>query len=399
MGLFKPLLPFAGKPAVERVTDEIKMAGINRLLVVTGHEHEKVERLLYQKGVSFCYNEDYREGMFTSIKAGLRELYGEERKCSFPNRELALSGFFLHPVDCALITKETYKTMLREIEKDPVSLAVACFKGKNGHPLYVPSRFVEEILFYEGGEGMKFLTKKYADELRKIEVEEPAVLWDMDRIEDYQKMIFSLEGIAPETVFHLRRLHLIRHGEILQHDAPILLGQTDIPLSEKGREQALDAGKKLRQLSPHVAAIYTSDLSRTRETAKLIADHWTPPLVPQEKKGLRELFLGDWDGHYVEEIRKNHPEEFEERGQNLLLYKVSGGGENFFELQHRVIRALDEIIQKTDGEAAIVTHGGVIRSILSHLLALPLEELIHIKVPNGQILTILWPDPLKTKEN
>ncbi len=389
MGLFKPLLPFAGQTAIERVLDEVRKAGNDNIVVVTGHEREKIEALILEKGARPCFNEHYAEGMFTSVQRGIREIFGEGIGNKKSQACLLPCGFFLHPVDCPLIPATVYTEMIREIEKHPDDFAVACFGGKKGHPLYVPGSFVPEILAHTGEQGMKFFTKKYDDRIRKIEVNNPEILWDMDELADYQSMCLYLETKNVEKAASARKIHLIRHGEIKQHDAPIFLGQTDVPLSEKGKKQAQEAGKRLLALSPNLSALYSSDLARAKETASQIIERYEN-LSLHEEKGLREITLGDWDGRLIEEIKETYPEEFRKRGEDILRYKVSGGGENFFELQERSVRCLSEIIKKTDGEIAIVTHSGVIRMIIAHLLHLPIEQVIKMKIANGEIVSLLW---------
>lgn len=73
-----------------------------------------------------------------------------------------------------------------------------------------------------------------------------------------------------------KRIFFVRHGEIEQHKEKIFLGQNDVALSEKGKEQALAAAKELEQYGISVSRIYTSDLSRTlAETAEIIKNQLT----------------------------------------------------------------------------------------------------------------------------
>lgn len=391
MGIFKPLLPFLGQSALEYVIDQVKQAGIERIFVVVGHKKEKLEALILGKGAKPCFNEQYSEGMFTSVKRGIKEAFGDVPFLESEEEVKLPCGFLLHPVDCPLIPTSVYEALLKQIEYNPEQIAVASYNGKNGHPLYIPKRLIPDILSYSGEEGMKYFTKKYADSIVKVEVENQEILWDMDEIFDYQRMCLYLKSKNKENEITRRKIYLIRHGEILQHEAPILLGQTDVELSEKGREQAEESGKALAEMAPSLTAVYSSDLKRARDTAQIVIKQYEKNLSLTEKKDLRELALGDWDGKLVEEIREMYGEEFEKRGEDLLRYKISGGGENFFELQERAVRCLETIIKETEGEIALVTHGGVIRTIIADLLHLSLAELVDIKIKNGQILTILWP--------
>jgi broad specificity phosphatase PhoE/CTP:molybdopterin cytidylyltransferase MocA len=396
MGLFKPLLPLGGKPVLERVVNEIKIAGIENIVVVTGYQSEKLEPLLKDLKVRSCFNEKYRQGMYTSLQSGVRNIFAAQISKNTDVSDMETpAGFFMSPVDCPLISAEVYIELIKAAEKDPKNFAVVCHKGKNGHPLYVPAAYVEEILQYSGELGMKYFMKKYAGSMNHIEIPYPEILWDMDDLEAYQRMCIYFDKIKVNDSNQTRKVYLIRHGEILQHEAPILLGQKNVPLSNLGKTQAKEAGKRLLALAPSLQMIYTSDLLRASETAKLIAALYPHKCTVKREKDFREINLGEWDGLPIAEIKKAYPDEFRKRGEDLLHYHVAGGGENFFELQRRAAGRLEDIMKKTDGEIAIVTHGGVIRAIAAHLLGFSVKDLLEMKIANGRIITLLW-TPEKT---
>ena len=390
MGVFKPLLPLAGIPAMTRVLREIGEAGFSRIVVVTGYQSEKLKPLILSQGAFPCYNERYEEGMYSSLLAGVRcsfrtgEESGENRfKSAQPQ------GFIMVPADCALITKDVYETIKKAAAFEPEKFAVACYKGKNGHPLYVPAKYVQEILLYSGEKGMKFFTEKYREEIRKIEVDSPEIHYDMDDLEGYQRMQFFLEEKRTGLPVSCRKIYLIRHGETQQHSEPIMLGQTDVPLSEKGLRQAIAAGEKLYEFSPALSGIYASDLIRAAETAKTIAEsnHNHPKVFFDSR--LREISLGIWDGRAISDLRNRYPREFEERGKDILRFRIPDG-ETFDELAKRSLDAFLEIMKNTDGEIALVTHAGVIRAIIAHLCGIPVEELLPVRFENGCVLPLLY---------
>jgi broad specificity phosphatase PhoE len=240
-----------------------------------------------------------------------------------------------------------------------------------------------------------------------------------------------------------RRLFLVRHGEIRQHREKIFLGQTDVPLSDTGRLQAENAAEKLLRHGVYVSRIYTSDLSRAAETAAIIRDglnrsfeetdeakrkqkrearevesisglrgiEVTPEpreieVIPEP--GFREMSLGEWDGRYISEIREEYPEEYLRRGNSLLTWKSGNDGENFYDLQYRVMKSFRNILERernsdhSGGRArrpedlVIVSHSGVINVIVSNLLRKDLAEQIKTRIPNGGMVQI---DETGIKEN
>lgn len=177
-------------------------------------------------------------------------------------------------------------------------------------------------------------------------------------------------------------LYLIRHGTTDKKDGdkPVkrYKGSLDIPLSERGIQQ-------IRQLSDHIRmncsegfkAIYSSPLIRALKSAEIIAEPYG--ISPVVIADLRERSFGIWEGMTFTEIQEKYPDEFDAWANNPLKYSPLKG-ESTLAVRDRVIKALDEILSRHNGELiAIVAHGGVNRIILCHILGLPLENLFRIE--------------------
>ena len=117
MGSFKPELQIGGKTVIARLIASFYDAGIKDIVVVSGHNREVLQSLIRGFDVTESYNENFPKGMFTSIQAGVRKT------------DRTLRGFFLIPVDCPLLEKETVYDLVREI-KDDSSFIVPCCRGK-----------------------------------------------------------------------------------------------------------------------------------------------------------------------------------------------------------------------------------------------------------------------------
>ena len=307
--------------------------------------------------VTESYNEKYPEGMFTSIQAGVQKT------------DKALRGFFLIPVDCPLLEKETVYDLVREI-KDDSSFIVPCYRGKKGHPLYIPMKYRDEILNYDGNGGLKAITDKYDDQMIRIETGRESTVMDMDTPATYEELkAFYQRGMKSESLEELakgRCFYLIRHGQPQQHRDKIFLGQTDVPLSDEGRKQA---EKAKAALPVGIRRIYSSDLKRALQTAEIIGGQ----IIATQ--GFREMNLGSWDGRYIEDIKREFPELYQKRGRNIFVFKTGNKAENFYDLQYRVVKALTDILKKDDSrEIFIVAHSGVIRCIENNLKGGSVED-------------------------
>lgn len=357
MGSFKPALQIGDKTVIARLITSFQDAGITDIVVVSGHNREILHSLIAGFDVTESYNENFPQGMFTSIQVGVKKT------------DKALRGFFLIPVDCPLLERETINALVRET-KDDSSFAVPCFRGKKGHPLYIPMKYRDEILSYDGTGGLKGITDKYDHLITRVETGRESTVLDMDTPAAYEELkAFYERGMKSESLADLaagRTFYLIRHGQPQQHRDKIFLGQTDVLLSDTGIKQAEAVRAKLPD---GIGRIYSSDLKRAKQTAQIISGEVT------EVRGFREMNLGSWDGRYIEDIKCEYPKLYEKRGKNLFSFKIGNKAENFYDLQYRVIKALTDILKKDDSrDIFIVAHSGVIRCIENNLKGGSVED-------------------------
>lgn len=357
MGAFKPGLHIGDETVISRLVGSFRSAGISDIVVVSGHNRQELLSLINGLEVTESYNEKYPEGMFTSIQAGVQKT------------DKALRGFFLIPVDCPLLEAETIDLLVSNI-RDDSSFVVPCYRGKKGHPLYIPMKYRDEILNYDSNGGLKAITDKYDDQMIRIETGRESTVMDMDTPAAYEELkAFYQRGMKSESLEELakgRCFYLIRHGQPQQHRDKIFLGQTDVPLSDEGRKQA---EKAKAALPVGIRRIYSSDLKRALQTAEIIGGQ----IIATQ--GFREMNLGSWDGRYIEDIKREFPELYQKRGRNIFVFKTGNKAENFYDLQYRVVKALTDILKKDDSrEIFIVAHSGVIRCIENNLKGGSVED-------------------------
>ena len=160
------------------------------------------------------------------------------------------------------------------------------------------------------------------------------------------------------------RIFLIRHGATVLTAEDRFAGATDVELSEEGREQTRRLGERLQ--TEIVAAVYASPLSRTMETAALIAKPHR--LEVQTRDGLREISHGRWELMTRREVDEKFPEEAAAWEEDPYTF-APVGGESGLAVTARALPVLLEIVRTHPGEAAIiVSHKATIRLLLSSLL-------------------------------
>jgi probable phosphoglycerate mutase len=171
-----------------------------------------------------------------------------------------------------------------------------------------------------------------------------------------------------------KKILLLRHGASLgDTDEKRFIGQTDRPLSNKGRDQA--HGWRQWLADAPIERIIASSLSRCVETARILAADRSVEITPLA--GLREIDLGDWDGITFRRVREQWPEAFRQRGMAIARFRPPGG-ESFLDLQHRVVPIFEHAVDQIDRSLLVVAHAGVNRMILCHLLGMPPQHLFRL---------------------
>jgi len=156
---------------------------------------------------------------------------------------------------------------------------------------------------------------------------------------------------------------LLRHGQTEWNALQKYQGQTDINLNDYGREQAATVAEYLKE-NESIEAIYCSDLSRGRETAEIIARELQLPVRYDAR--WRELSFGCWEGLTYSEVCQQYPQEYDSWFKNTRQMQVPGG-ESFDDVLARSLPALHELAERHEGTVLVVSHGGLIKTILNNL--------------------------------
>ena len=179
------------------------------------------------------------------------------------------------------------------------------------------------------------------------------------------------------------RIHFIRHGITQDNIEGVYCGITDTPLCDDGKEQLRNMKEEYDY--PQTQFVFTSPLIRCKETAKILY----PDLEPIVIEGLTEYNFGEFEGKTAEELQKKQPS-FEAwlRGEPGVRPPFGESNEDF---ARRVcecfIKIVDGVIKTGTEDLVIVTHGGVISTILSNF-GLPEASVSDWLTPPGCGYTI-----------
>ena len=173
---------------------------------------------------------------------------------------------------------------------------------------------------------------------------------------------------------------LVRHGVTAWHDEGKVLGQRDLPLSERGLAQARASAQALANVA--IADVLTSPLQRSIQTAEIISERVSIDVARDPR--LTDFRVGKWSGMSHQEISSSA--EYLRFIDNPLSERIPGG-ESLTEIRDRAVSAVEQTLHDSPrGDAVvIVTHAGIIRVILSHYLGSNPANYHRIRVSPGSI--------------
>jgi molybdenum cofactor cytidylyltransferase len=167
-GTFKPALPIGGRPMVE-VCIEAMRSVCGRIIVVGGHEHERLRPLVEGiAGVECVQNAAYRKGMFTSVQVGLSRVRGD--RC------------FVLPTDIPLVPRRVFEELL-SVRAD---ITVPSYRGRNGHPVCCSAAVLPRILGEPDDSSFRDVLRAIG--FRTVPVDAEEILLDVDTPEEYARI-------------------------------------------------------------------------------------------------------------------------------------------------------------------------------------------------------------------
>ena len=179
-------------------------------------------------------------------------------------------------------------------------------------------------------------------------------------------------------------LFLIRHG-MCDPVGHAIAGRTPgVHLNEEGRRSAAALAERLAAYP--ILTVHSSPLERAVETAQPLAARVGVPV--ELAPGLTELDFGAWTGRTLEELRPLPGWRIwnEARGSARIP-----GGESMAEVLSRALEWVESARQRPgEGIVAAVTHGDVIRALLTHFLDMPVDRLLRLEIEPASVSVIRW---------
>jgi probable phosphoglycerate mutase len=160
------------------------------------------------------------------------------------------------------------------------------------------------------------------------------------------------------------RIYMVRHGATQLSAEDRFAGAVDVELSEEGKFQAARLAERL--MDDSIEAVYCSPMTRTVQTATILAMPRNLPIVQQE--GLREIHHGHWEGMRRADVEAQFPEEYAAWEEDPFTF-APRGGEAGVNVIARALPILREIVlQHRAQNILVVSHKATLRLVISSLL-------------------------------
>jgi len=176
MGQTKLLLPWQGKTLLEHVLDTLLTSQVNEVILVLGHDADRILQKVPTQKIKVVINPDYKEGMSSSILKGLMAM--DEKA----------EAFLTVLADQPGITKEILNRLIHGFQKTrpEKNIVLPTYLGARGHPVLFSTKYKKEALRLRGDVGARQVLVDHPEDILEVEVDSDAVLSDIDTPEDYR---------------------------------------------------------------------------------------------------------------------------------------------------------------------------------------------------------------------
>jgi molybdenum cofactor cytidylyltransferase len=183
MGATKQLLPWGKGTILQHVINTAVSANPAEIIVVLGHNADKIAKALKGQQVKIVVNNEFNKGMSSSLKTALRYVSPQSDTYIF------MLG------DQPLVTAETLNLLISRHYSSQYGITVPVYQGEKGRPVVIASKYKEELMTLKGEIGAKQVIDNHPDDVLEVPVESKGVIVDIDTQEEYKKY---LEDVTPQ---------------------------------------------------------------------------------------------------------------------------------------------------------------------------------------------------------
>ena len=194
MGEPKQLLRLGGKTLLEQVLENARSAAVDEIVVVLGAAAESIRQQVDLNKIKVVINSSYRQGMGTSLGAGLAAL------------DPAIKAALIILGDQPFVRPATLQRICEEYRRSHAQIVIPLYKGFRGNPILLDRSVFPEVMALSGDVGCRAIFGDHPEGIVKLSVEDAGILLDIDSKADFDKLQSVTGGTPVESLFGLADL-------------------------------------------------------------------------------------------------------------------------------------------------------------------------------------------------
>lgn len=172
----KQLLPWGNTTVLGQTLRHVRQSRVDGLLVVTGHEADRVAAVARTEGVPVVHNPEYARGeMLSSLQTAVSTL------------PATCDAVLVVLADQPMVQPQTYDKIVSAYRPGEAELIAPVYEGQRGNPVLIGRAFFPELLALPYGEAPRALLRRHPEQLHLVEVASDSILRDLDRPEEYER--------------------------------------------------------------------------------------------------------------------------------------------------------------------------------------------------------------------
>ena len=166
---------YKNKPLINYSLNVLTKSKVNKIIIVLGHQHKELKKIIKKnKKIIFTYNKNYKKGMASSIKIGLKKISKNDK------------GFIVAQSDMPFVKQSDINKICRSINSKKFLVHALKYKNRVGNPIGFDSSLIKKFKNIKGQFGAKFMVKRLKNRTNFINISSLKSFKDFDKVSDFR---------------------------------------------------------------------------------------------------------------------------------------------------------------------------------------------------------------------
>ena len=166
---------YKNKPLINYSLNVLTKSKVNKIIIVLGHQHKELKKIIKKnKKIIFTYNKNYKKGMASSIKIGLKKISKNDK------------GFIVAQSDMPFVKQSDINKICRSIKSKKFLIHALKYKTRVGNPIGFDSSLIKKFKNIKGQFGAKFMVKRLKNRTNFIKTKSIKSFKDFDKASDFR---------------------------------------------------------------------------------------------------------------------------------------------------------------------------------------------------------------------